>query len=257
MKINFLILAGGGASEWILNKERVKHKCLIKINDKPSISYIIESIKNFKKDFEIVLIGTSAIKDAGIDKTVDKFIEVGIDNSLADNVRLGMKESGEDFVVITSGDIPGVSTQTISEIVKMVNEYSSYEFIVPIITKDEIESKFPGSKRTYGKIKEGKVKVGNFLVIRKSSFDKLNPIIDKYTEGRKSLIKLMLSFGIWNLIKLVLMGSLTIPELEKILYKTTGLNAKAVIVPLGEVGVDLDKESDLEDLKKYLSKEIV
>ena len=252
MKINFLILAGGDTPEWIINNEGVNHKCLININKKPAIIHIIDSINNSNTDHDIVLVGTQALKEASIDKLVNKFIEVGIENTLGDNVRFGFKETTGDYVVLLSGDIPGVTPDTFNKIDEMINEASNYELIVPIITKSEIESKFPGSKRTYAKIKEGKVKIGNFLVIRKSSFAKLDPLINKYTEGRKSLIKLILSFGIWNLIKLLLMGSLSIPELEKILLKTTGINAKGIIAPLGEVGVDLDKESDLQDLRNYI-----
>jgi len=252
MKIDFLILAGGDTPEWIINNEGVKHKCLININNKPALVHIIDAIKNTNKEHNIVLVGSPALKEAGIDKLVNTFIEVDQENTLADNVRCGFKETSGDYVVLLSGDIPGVTSYTFKIIDEMINGASDYELIVPIITKSEIESKFPGSKRTYAKIKEGKVKIGNFLSIRKSSFIKLDPLINKYTEGRKSLLKLILSFGVWNLIKLLIMGSLSIPELEKILLKTTGINAKGIIVPLGEVGVDLDKESDLQDLRNYI-----
>lgn len=253
MKVDFLILAGGYTSEWAKEEFGAEHKGLIEISGKPAISYILEAIKSSKNEGEIILVGTDVFEKAGFSDYADKFLKVEPMQSMADNVRIGAKAATGDFIVLMSGDIPGVSTETINAIVDTINKYSDYEFIVFVVTKDEIERKFPGSKRTYGRIKEGLSKVGNLLVIRRDSFSKLDPLIDKYTAGRKSLISLAFSFGIWNIIKLILTGSTSIPELEKVFLKTTGLNAKGVIFPYGEIGVDLDKPSDIYDMRNYFA----
>ncbi|HOJ15562.1 MAG TPA: NTP transferase domain-containing protein [Caldisericia bacterium] len=256
MKIDFLVLAGGGNPDWTEKEFSAEHKNLIDICGKPSISYVLDAIKNSKNEGSIILVGTSILEKAGFSNWVDKFIGVEPNQSLAENVRIGEKAATGDFIVIMGGDIPGITHETINAIVDNINNYSNYEFIVFVVTKDEIERKFPGSKRTYGRIKEGLSKVGNLLAIRRDSLPKLDPLIDKYTAGRKSLISLAFSFGIFNIIKLLITGSTSIPDLEKIFLKTTGLNAKGIVFPYGEIGVDIDKPSDVYDIRNYYSRRL-
>jgi CTP:molybdopterin cytidylyltransferase MocA len=254
MKVDFLVLAGGETPDWVREDFNAEHKVLIDIAGKPAIYYILDAIKNSKNEGEIILVGTDILEKKGLSGYADKFVRVEPDRSMGDNVREGVKHSTGDFVVMMSGDIPAVSVETINGIVDIINKYSNYEFIVFVVTKDAIERKFPGSKRTYGRIKEGPSKVGNLLVIRRESFSKLEPLIDKYTAGRKSVLSLAFSFGIWNIIKLVLTGSTSISELEKVFLNTTGINAKGVVVPYGEIGVDLDKPSDILDIRNYFAR---
>lgn len=96
--------------------------------------------------------------------------------------------------------------------------------------------------------------MSNLLVIKRESVSKLNPLIDKYTADWKIVISLAFSFGIWNIIKLIITGSTSIIELEKIFLKTTGINVKGVIVPYGEIGVDLDNPSDVYNIRNYFAR---
>jgi len=46
----------------------------------------------------------------------------------------------------------------------------------------------------------------------------------------------------------------SIPELEKRVSKILGINVKAPILPYPELGVDVDKPSDLEFCRSFLEK---
>ena len=57
MKIDFLILAGGGNPDWTEKEFSAEHKNLIDICGKPSISYVLDAIKNSKNEGSIILLG--------------------------------------------------------------------------------------------------------------------------------------------------------------------------------------------------------
>ena len=182
------------------------------------------------------------------------FVETPENNKLSDNVRAGMKACKGDFIVITSGDIPCIDEKVLYRLIDKIEQYKEYELIVPLIQKESVESLFPGSKRTYAKIKEGYVKIANAFIVQKTAYPKLEIIMNSFIENRKSIFKLALSFGLINLLKLFLFKTISVQQLEKTLLKATGINAKGYFTQDAQLAVDLDKESDLEDIIKYFEK---
>lgn len=252
IKIDFLILAGGSAPEWYTGDPLVANKCLIPILGKPMISYILDTLNAFEKPHGTILLGTKALVDAGFDKKVTQFVLTPETNKLSDNVRIGIKSSQADYVIILTGDTPALQQNTLEDLYESVETFPKQDLLVFVVTKPDVEASFPGSKRTYGKIKEGLAKVGNAIALNRNAFPKLDPLIDKFTKSRKSVILLAFSFGIGNILKMLIFKNLSLPELEKALLRATGLDAKAILFPHGEIAVDLDKPSDFNDLETYL-----
>jgi len=113
-----------------------------------------------------------------------------------------------------------------------------------------VEKRFPGSKRTYAKIKEGYAKVGNSILLHRSACQKILPLIDSFTNNRKSLLGLAWSFGIGTILKLFLFKQIAIEPLERAFYRKLRLTAKGPLFAHAEIAVDLDKMKDYKDLEK-------
>lgn len=249
---DILILAGGDTPDWYQGETKVANKCLIPILGKPMITYILETLKTLKKPHHTILLGTQALLDAKVNSLADQFLLAPSSNQLSDNIRLGLNKCTAEYIIILTGDIPALSPSTLEDLYRSIETFPKKDLLVFIVTKPDIDEQFPNSKRTYGKIKEGFAKVGNAMILQKNAIPKLEPLIDSFTINRKSVFRLAISFGIWNIIKLFLLKSLSLPELEKALFKSTGLEAKAILFPHGDIAVDLDKTSDLNDLETYL-----
>jgi CTP:molybdopterin cytidylyltransferase MocA len=255
LSADILILAGGDAPEWYKGETKVLNKCLIPILGKPMISYILETLKSFHKPHKTILLGTQPLQDAGVDQLADQFINTPPANKLSDNIRAGLKACNAEYIVILTGDTPALSIGALDDLYQSIETFPKKDLLVFVVTKPDVDLQFPGSKRTYGKIKEGPAKVGNAMILHRNAIPKLDPLIDTFTINRKSVFRLALSFGIWNIIKLFLLKSLSLPELEKALLKSTGLDAKAILFPHGEIAVDLDKASDYNDLETFLRRQ--
>jgi molybdopterin-guanine dinucleotide biosynthesis protein A len=253
---DILILAGGDAPQWYEGEPKVPNKCLVPILGKPMITYILETLKTFSKPHKTILLGTQSLLDAKVDKLADQFVLTPVTNKLSDNIRAGIKNCTADYVIILTGDTPALSTGALDDLYQSIETFPKKDLLVFVVTKPDVDILFPGSKRTYAKIKEGLAKVGNAMVLQRNAMQKLDPLIDSFTTNRKSVFRLALSFGIGNIIKLFLFKSLSLPELEKALLKSTGLDAKAILFPHGEIAVDLDKASDFADLETYLRRQL-
>lgn len=252
---DILILAGGDAPDWYIGETHVENKCLIPILGKPMIIYILETLQSFSKPHKTILLGTQSLIDAKVDLLADHFVLTPSTNKLSENIRCGLKACSSDYIVILTGDTPALSLGAMDDLYRSIEIFPKKDLLVFVVTKPDVDQLFPGSKRTYGKIKEGLAKVGNAMILHRNAIPKLDPLIDTFTINRKSVFRLAFSFGIWNIIKLFLLKSLSLPELEKALLKSTGLDAKAILFPHGEIAVDLDKASDYNDLETYLRRQ--
>ncbi|MCK5848830.1 MAG: NTP transferase domain-containing protein [Caldisericia bacterium] len=252
--IDFLIMAGGTSPEW--HKPSISNKVLIPILQVPCIKWVLNAFNNstnqFSSDINTVLVGTRSLKLEGFTSQCSTFVEVPQTNKLSDNVRTGMEACNGEFVVMTSGDIPCINTQVISNLLINIEKFKDFDLIIPLITKESVEALFPGSQRTYVKIKEGNVKIANAFIVKRSAFHKLEKIMNSFIENRKSVFKLALSFGLINLLKLFIFKSISVEQLEKAFFKAVDINVKGYFTVDAQLAVDLDKESDINNLTEYL-----
>jgi GTP:adenosylcobinamide-phosphate guanylyltransferase len=260
MNIDILVMAGGSAPSWA--HPTVPNKALISVHGKPCIQWVLDAIvaaqKNpdVKKHFTLrsILLGTDILQNQGISDQFDTYISSPEKNKLSDNVRLGIQSSQGEYILIITGDIPCIEMEHIQSLLSPIKDNPDIDLFVPIVEKSSVDQLFPGSHRTYGKIKEGSVKVANCFLIRKDGFSKIDAIMNQFIENRKSVIKLAFHFGIINLLKLMVTKSISIPELEKAFLKASSIKVKGFFTEYAQLAVDIDKQSDIQDIETYFSK---
>jgi CTP:molybdopterin cytidylyltransferase MocA len=260
MTIDILVMAGGSDPQWY--QPPIENKALIPVHGKPCLEWIAEAIQNVKNNPAIsqqfpmhtILLGTKILQEKGFHKHFDTFVLTPKSTTLSDNVRLGMEQVKGDVVLIITGDIPCIRAEHIIDLLKELQETDGIDIYVPIIEKSSVDNHFPGSRRTYGKIKEGSVKIANCFMIRQSAFSKVDAIMNQFIESRKSVLRLAFHFGFLNLLKLLITKSISIPELEKAFYKASGICVKGILTDHAQLAVDIDKASDIEDIEKYFQK---
>ncbi len=258
MKIDFVVMAGGSSPEWYT--PAIPNKALIPIHQKPSIEWILSAIssgiqlaKNTYPQLHCntIVVGTKALRNSAWDKYIDTFVEVPEDNKLSQNVREGFFPVNGDYTIVLTGDIPCIEGGMIQELVHQCQKEAPFDLAVPLIRKEDVEKTYPGSKRTYGKIQEGHVKIANCFFIKTSVIPKIEEMMDSFIENRKNLVKLVFSFGLIPLFKLFVSKSISIPQLETVFTKTFHLHAKGFFTSYPQLAVDIDKQSDIQDIENY------
>lgn len=240
-----VILGGGGVEEWFKD-ENVPNKGMLDINGKPCVWYTISALKSAPGIDRIVLIGNNYSKEVlGL---VDENCPDG--GSLKRNVDLAFEVANSDKVLLTTSDTPLLTTETFITLLNSI-EGNQADLILPLLTKKDTDAKFPGTKRTYAKIKEGKVKVSNCFILKRAAYVKVEPVVAEVQRRRKSAIKQAMQLGFVFLIKL-LFGAASVPMLQAKVEKMLGITVSAPFVPLPELGVDVDKPSDLVFCRNYL-----
>jgi len=238
--IEAVILGGGGVEEWF-EYEHVTNKGMLDVGGKPLIGYTVEALEGISEISRVTLIGD------GYSETVVKKVESNLPDagSLPANIDQAFNHAKADYILVLTSDVPFITKDTINGILESM-DWKSYDLSMPVISKIDMNAKFPGTKRTYAKLKEGHVKVGNLFILKREAYPKIEPIVKETAKRRKSVIKQALQLGFGFLVSLLLIKNVSIPELEKRVSKILGISVHAPILAYPEIGIDVDKPSDLE-----------
>ena len=221
----------GGEEAWA-RKHGVRSKALVPYRGRPMAEWVLE-----------------ALKGAGLSA-----VYVGENPGLFPAPRLTLPDQGsllvnleaalahvEGRVLVATADIPHLTPEAVRFVLDNAPEAA---LVYPIVPKEAVEARFPGNRRTYARLREGTFTGGNLLLLDKPLFFQALPLARKVVALRKRPLSLARLIGLDVLLKLLL-GKLSIGELEARAKRILGVEARALITPYPEVGVDVDREADL------------
>jgi molybdopterin-guanine dinucleotide biosynthesis protein A len=225
------VVLGGGQEAWA-ERYGVRSKALVPYRGRPMAEWVLE-----------------ALKDAGLSA-----VYVGENPGLFPAPRLTLPDQGsllanleaalahvEGRVLVATTDIPHLTPEAVRFVLEKAPEAA---LVYPIVPREAVEARFPGNRRTYARLKEGTFTGGNLLLLDKALFFQALPLAKKVVALRKKPLALARLIGLDILLKLLL-GSLSLGELEARAKRVLGVEARALLTPYPEVGVDVDREEDL------------
>lgn len=241
--MNALILAGKKEAGRLESCKKLTNKALLKLNETPMIEYIVNALHGSKIVEKIVVVGPEQDLNTLLEKKVTKVLQST--DSILENVETGLeylKDSNK--ILLLTSDIPLINGQIIDRFIEQCKDYDAL-FFYPIITRENIQKKYPEAVRSYFTLKEGTFCGGNIVIFNKLLFEKNKPLINELYENRKDVKKYIRLLGIKFLVK-YLLKILTIDEIEKKAAQIVGYPVKSIIVEDPEIMIDLDKLSDYE-----------
>jgi len=253
MKYDVVILAGGENSSDLRKIAPYDNEALIIIGNYPMIYYVYKSLRSSPLVENIIVSGPADSLRSILPREDNLYFVNGGENaidSFSQAIELLDKIGTTEYLLVAPTDIPLITSEAIEDFMHQCEKYDA-DFYYPVTSKKVNEEKFPGVARTYVRLREGVFTGGNLFIMRKAMIPKGLEFAKQMVENRKNPLKMARILGIslaWKLI----WGRLAIPVIEKRFYDMTGIRGKAVISDYAEVGVDVDKPSDLELAQKYL-----
>ncbi|HRW13034.1 MAG TPA: nucleotidyltransferase family protein [Syntrophomonas sp.] len=247
MQYDAIILAGGESTNDLKKIAPYDNEALIIIGNYPMIYFVYQTLRSSSQINNIVVSGPVEALKAILPRDERLFFVNGGQNaieSFAHAVKALNDKGISSKVLIMPTDIPFITVEAIEDFIKRC-ETSDDDFYYPVTRKEVNEKKFPGVQRTYVRLQEGVVTGGNLFLIRSSVIEKSLEMGLKLVERRKNPLAMARLFGI-SLALRYLFGRLSIAMVEKRFYKMLGIKGKCIISPYAEIGVDVDKPSDLK-----------
>lgn len=247
--IDAMVLAGSLNEGALSECSPARYEALIPIGNKSMVEYVIEALLGSARVKRIVVVGPGAELAGRFSAHNVRFAMPG--GSLVENVVCGLKLlPGAKQVLVLTSDIPLINPQAIDNFLNLCAGGQA-DLYYPIVPKDVVERRFACSKRTYVNLKEGFFTGGNIFLLNPDVVWRCIPRGQKLVNARKSPLKLCRLVGVMFLIR-YLMRSVTLEKAQKKVSRLLGIDGQVVISMDPELGIDVDKPSDLEFVYKKL-----
>ena len=249
--VDVLVMAGGSKSDPLTEQEGVSNKALIPVDGKPMLTYVLEGLSRAPSINRVVVVGP---EDAlsGMQRNGFDFTLVPEGGTMLENAAAGLKAVEPDqLCLIVTGDIPLLTEADVEAFLKLCEPFDA-DFYYPILARESCESRFPETRRTYVRLKDGTFTGGNAILVRPAWFFQNRHRLEMFIAYRKKPLKLLRMLPPGFVVK-YLFGRLTVGDLEKKLSQLLLLQARAIPCDLVAIGTDVDKFSDLEVVRKTLA----
>jgi hypothetical protein len=152
--------------------------------------------------------------------------------------------------VLVSSDIPCITSANVDWMVTACLA-SDHEIYYALISQVDMERRFPGSKRTYFALKEGRFCGADLIVASTALLGHYHPAWNAIVGARKSILRQASIVGFDTLL-LMLLRQMSIPEAERRAQTKLKVKGRILVSPYAETGMDVDKPRQYDLVKRDL-----
>jgi hypothetical protein len=157
-------------------------------------------------------------------------------------------------VLLVSSDIPAITPEMVDWEVDTCLK-TDVDLCYNIIKREVVEARYPGSKRTFTRLKGMQVCSGDMNVVHTSVVSANPEIWEKLVAARKNPIKQAAIIG-FDVLLLALLGLITVDQTVQKATARLHMTGAAIMCPYAEVGMDVDKPVQLEIMRADLAKQV-
>ncbi len=249
----YAVVTAGGIpqpGEPLYETTRGSNKAMLDVAGKPMIQWVLDALSGAATIDGVLIMGLGP--ETGL--ICSKPTQFAPNQpSMLENIQAGIRrvleiEPKAQHVLIVSSDIPGITPKMVDWVVNTAMETDD-DVYYNVIAHDVMEARYPGSRRSYTRLKDVEVCGGDMNVVRTLTVTDKDDLWQRIIGSRKNVLKQASLIGYDVLIRL-LFRSITMKEAERKVSKRLGLKGRAVLCPYAEVGMDVDKPHQLEIMRK-------
>ncbi|MGE5553433.1 MAG: NTP transferase domain-containing protein [Betaproteobacteria bacterium] len=247
-KLDAVVLAGADNHGSLAACTDTPYEAMIDIQGRPMVEYVVDALRRSENVDRIAVVGPEHVLAPILAGKVYQVVQSG--HSIVENLIIGiemLQPTGK--IMVVSADIPLLTTAAIDDFVKQCASREA-DIYYPLCRKERNEAKYPGMRRTYVALREGVFTGGNIFILNPSMVIKWRREIERAVAVRKSPIGMAKLLGFRLMVKFLL-RTLSVREAEERVAKVLGCPVAAIETAYPEIGVDVDKPSDLELVTRH------
>ena len=231
-------------------------KALVDVAGKPMIQWVLDALGDAKHVDNVIIIGLSPKSEVTCKKPMHFISNQG---RMLSNIVVGVEKSVEidpkaEYVLVVSSDIPGINAEMVDWLIETCME-TKEDMYYGVIPREVMEARYPGSNRTYTKLKDVHLCGADMHIAHVSMAiepDHLQ-MWEELIGNRKSPLKQAATIGFGTLFKLIT-RSITLDDLVATVTKRIGITGRPIVWENAEPGMDVDKHHQLEILREDMEK---
>ena len=228
-------------------------KSMLEINGRPMVQYVLDALAGSARVERILVVGLPLSNYLESSRPVLRMEDRGdmVANILAGAREISTLDPAARHCLVVSADIPAINSAMVDWLIDQIEQHDD-EIIYNVIERKVMEARYPGSRRTYVRLKDLEVCGGDMNAIRLSLAASDNPLWDRLIEARKSPMRQAALIG-YDTLFWLLLRRLSLSEAQRAVSERLGIRARALLCPFAEMGMDVDKPFQLEIMRKDLA----
>jgi GTP:adenosylcobinamide-phosphate guanylyltransferase len=229
-------------------------KALVDMAGKPMIQWVLDALGDARHVDNVIVIGLSPKTGVTCKKPLHFISNQG---RMLANIVVGVNKSLElnpkaEYVLIASSDIPGIKAEMVDWLIETCMQ-TREDIYYGVIPREIMETRYPGSNRTYTKLKDIQLCGADMHVSHVTMATEHLDMWEELIGNRKSPLKQAATIGFGTLFR-VATRSITLDELVTVITKRIGITGRPILWECAEPGMDVDKPHQLELLREDLEK---
>jgi GTP:adenosylcobinamide-phosphate guanylyltransferase len=248
-----IITAGGipVQGEPLFERSGGKPKALMNFAGKPMIQWVLDALSGSQYVRQIIIVGLPPFTElhCGHPLTI-----IDTQGSILGNLQAGVRElqrQGEisQKVLAVSSDIPAISADMVNWVITKVQQ-TDHDLYYNVITRETMEATFPASKRTYIKLSDVEICGGDINAFDYQMVFQKQKLFEEIIATRKNPLKQASILG-FDTLFLILIKKMTLLQAEINISKKIESRGHAILCPFAEIGMDIDKPHQMDQLLSY------
>lgn len=235
-------------------------EALIDVCGTPMVGRVLQALSGTDRVAGGIVVGPEEIRSRGL---VPRGFDLALPGAdLLGNLRRGIQALRTvtpdaripEEVLLSTSDVPLVTSGMVDGFLEATGD-GSCDAYVPVVRREAAEARFPGVHRTYIHLRDGSFTMGNLFLVKSRLLEAGEghmSLLDEFVRLRKSPIRMAQTLGV-GLVVGVATRRFTLADLERNAGARIGIRGRAVVLEDPEIGVDVDKASDLKLCREVLS----
>jgi molybdopterin-guanine dinucleotide biosynthesis protein A len=231
-------------------------KAMVDVAGKPMIQWTLDALSGAKNVDNVIITGLSPKSNLTCKKPLHYLSNQG---KMLDNLIAGVNKSLElnpknKYVLLVSSDIPAIKAEMVDWLINTCMETSD-DIYYGVCRREVMEERYPGSKRTYTKLKDMEVCGADINVVHVRMASEHLDVWNSLIANRKNPVAQAGTMGL-DTLYLLLTRQATLQDFVERVSKRIGFKGRAIVWPYAEPCMDVDKPNQLEMMRTDLEKQV-
>lgn len=249
-RITTVVLAGGPADDVASLTPGAPNKAFVRVAGSTLVERTLQALRASSAVGKIIVVAPPQTHDWPELALADEYRNDGA--RIRDSLRAGLGGLPPDTnVLISTSDLPVLTPVAIDDFITRASAADA-DVTYGCIERRVHQAKYPQVPHTWAPLRDGTYCGTGFVTLRPRVWPSLERFIEQLGRARKNPLRLARLFG-WNILLRFATHRLTIEQAEARASRVIGARVRAVVSPYAEIGVNVDRVSDVALAEGLLS----
>ncbi len=250
--ITAIVLAGGGSDELSATTPGAPNKAFVRIAGITLVERTLRALRSSESIGRLIVVAPAG---AHANPALAQADECRPDGArIRESLRNGLADlPANDDVLVSTSDLPVLSAESIDDYVRRA-QAADADLTYGCVEKRAHQARYPDVPHTWVRLADGTYCGTGFVTMRPRVWPSLERFIEQLGHARKNPLQLARLFG-WGVLLRFALRRLSIAQAEQRASCVIGARVRAVVSPYPQIGVNVDRVSDIALAERLVTEE--